>query len=200
MNYDEIDYRLDFIFLLEQANEILSSFDVGLRQYATNQLNKVNQFGFWDSMGDAFFMVFKITSDVWNFVPVWCSPNARCCEGGAFQEDSSQRWDWCSIRPPGLVYWSWSLQICEVTQSSQVSRWKVYALAFLSTIFSKYTACSFVSLLSVVEVINQSRRWFQDWCWRMVAGSLCGRCVCSWRLCRFSWTDREASSSSSSSG
>lgn len=44
MNYD--GNRLDFIFLLEQANEILSSFDVGLRQYATNHLNKVNQFGF----------------------------------------------------------------------------------------------------------------------------------------------------------
>lgn len=28
-------------FVLEQANEILSSFEVGLRQYATNHLTKV---------------------------------------------------------------------------------------------------------------------------------------------------------------
>ena len=38
MKYDFIN----FDFFLEQANEILSSFDVGLRQYATKHLTKVN--------------------------------------------------------------------------------------------------------------------------------------------------------------
>lgn len=62
------------------------------------------------------------------FASVWRSLYARCCERGASQEDSSQWWDWCSIWPFGLVYWRWSFQFCEITESSEVHRWKVCAL------------------------------------------------------------------------
>lgn len=41
---------------------------------------------------------------------------------------------------------------------------------------------------------------FQDWCWWMVEGTFCRRCFCTRRLRRFSWTDREASASCSSTG
>lgn len=46
--------KCDIFLYLEQANEILSSFDVGLRQYATKHLTKVNQIFFLDP-GGCFF-------------------------------------------------------------------------------------------------------------------------------------------------
>lgn len=38
----KINYVVPQLFIIEQANEILSSFDVGLRQYAINHLTKVS--------------------------------------------------------------------------------------------------------------------------------------------------------------
>lgn len=60
---------------LIEANEILSSFDVGLRQYATKHLTKVL------SQEISYFSVFRIMNDCkTSYISGWCPPCSRCCQ------------------------------------------------------------------------------------------------------------------------